>query len=86
MSTLSRLCRYINGCKVSAMVALLVFASVLALLGVASALGWTCDSRDSEYSLGPVLAPRTEAREPAGSAVPLGQVDLRPSRELVEHR
>ena len=30
----------------------------LALLGVASWLGWTYDSRDSAYSLGPILPSR----------------------------
>ena len=40
------------------MTALAIFLLVTALLGVASARGWTHDSRDPDYSLGRLIAPR----------------------------
>jgi hypothetical protein len=40
------------------MVALLVLVAFLIFLGVASALGWTYDSRDPEFGLGLVVKPR----------------------------
>ncbi|MDP9117146.1 MAG: hypothetical protein M3O28_07795 [Actinomycetota bacterium] len=39
--------------------ALLLLLAFLVLLGLASALGHTADSRDPDYSLGLVLRPRT---------------------------
>ena len=39
------------------MVALFLIALIVAL-GVAALCGWTADSRDPEYSLGRLIAPR----------------------------
>lgn len=37
------------------MILLLVLGAVLAALGVAAYLGWTPDTRDPEYGVGPLL-------------------------------
>jgi hypothetical protein len=51
----------------------LVFLGVLILLGVAAVRGWLPDTRDPEFSLGRVLAPR------GGSAGTPDNVHVRPS-------
>lgn len=46
------------------MASLVLFFALTALLGVASVMGWTHDSRDSAYSLGAVLRPRPKPPSP----------------------
>jgi hypothetical protein len=41
--------------------AALIFLVIIIAMGVAALLGWTADSRDPEYSLGKVLAPRADS-------------------------
>jgi hypothetical protein len=48
--------------------AALIFLAFLIALGIASALGWTYDSRDPEFGLGRVISPR----EPKASDVVAG--------------
>jgi hypothetical protein len=58
------------------MAVLLVLVLLTAALGVAVVLGWTYDSRDTEYSLGKVITPHTRPTDVHGVAredVPAGQ-------------
>jgi hypothetical protein len=45
------------------MTAIIVFVVLLAALGAAVLLGWTADSRDPDYGLGPIIDPSVR---PAG--------------------
>jgi hypothetical protein len=44
---------------------LLLAVVALALVDLLVALGWTADSRDPNYGLGPVMRPRPAPRAPA---------------------
>ena len=46
------------------MTAIAIFLLLTALLGVASARGWTRDSRDPEYSVGRLIDTRSDAGGP----------------------
>jgi hypothetical protein len=54
-STLSHSRQDLDGHKLIAMELLIIFA-VLILAGIASAAGWTPDTRDPDYSVGRMLA------------------------------
>jgi hypothetical protein len=45
------------------MVVVLFLLAFLIACGVASVLGWTVDTRDPEYSLGRLVAPRAASDE-----------------------
>lgn len=51
----------------AAFILILVLVALLAAAGIASALGHTPDTRDVEYGVGPVLAPRRDARGTAAN-------------------
>ncbi len=46
------------------MTAILLFVFLALGLGIASAMGWTADTRNTDYGLGPVALPRRGLGDP----------------------
>lgn len=67
--------------------AALIFLIVIVGIGAAALLGWTADSRDSDYAMGQVIRPRSPSPRPAmstgtlPSSAPVAQrIELPPSK------